>query len=378
MINRRGQGQPRFARGVVPSMTTILAHLRVSLAAVLALLGVAASVVAQTATTPDEGRVLRAPGAPVRVDLGIFVQQIADLDQVKQTFRIQGYMTLGWNDEGLRFEPEDRGVEMLEFSGAAATAQLGKKIWWPDVEFVAAWSSEFGRHWLTVAPSGRVELSMEFRATVTSFLELRQFPYDSQTLQIVVESSAYDNEECVFVPDRERTGVQQEHALLEWDVADELHATAATRRFEQVGAFYGDYSRVTFEVTAIREVGFYLWKLFLPLLLIVASAWVAFWLRDISVQLGISFTMMLTLVAFNFSVADSLPKASYLTFLDAVFVSSYVSVFLSIISTVFIESSGQHESHQLGSRIKRHCRWLFPAGWLVAIAVLSYGFIWST
>jgi cadmium resistance protein CadD (predicted permease) len=80
---------------------------------------------------------------------------------------------------------------------------------------------------------------------------------------------------------------------------------------------------------------------------------------------------MLTLIAFQFFVASSLPKLSYFTLLDKLIVGSTTLVFLTLLESILttnLVSAGQSER---ANRIDKHCRWLFPllfvAWWVVIL-----------
>ncbi len=55
----------------------------------------------------------------------------------------------------------------------------------------------------------------------------------------------------------------------------------------------------------------------MPLLLIVAISWAVFWMdyedMNLADRMSVSFTSVLTVVAFDFVSSDSLPKLSYAT-----------------------------------------------------------------
>ena len=65
------------------------------------------------------------------------------------------------------------------------------------------------------------------------------------------------------------------------------------------------------------------------------SSWVIFWIKSYTDQLNIGFTLLLTVVAFNFFSNSLLPKLPYNTFLESVIILSYISITSSIILLVY-------------------------------------------
>ena len=77
-------------------------------------------------------------------------------------------------------------------------------------------------------------------------------------------------------------------------------------------------SEIRFTINIARHFNFYIWKVFLPLLLMVVLSWTTFWIdpTELSSQVQISVTTILTVIAFAFAIQANLPKVPYLTFID--------------------------------------------------------------
>lgn len=167
----------------------------------------------------------------------------------------------------------------------------------------------------------------------------------------------------------ETTGFDRSRTLPEW-VFVPNPPVIDVHRYVQRGPFYPDFSRFTFQFTIRRQSAYYLWKIFLPLLLIVAASWTVFWIDDLGINIGTAFTMMLTVVAFNFAIADTLPRVPYLTFMDAVLLASYISVFLSIIVLMVAHRFRAAGNQSASDRTKRVSRYAFPGGLAVVVGAL--------
>jgi len=80
-----------------------------------------------------------------------------------------------------------------------------------------------------------------------------------------------------------------------------------------------------FQIAIERRSGFYVWKIFLPLLMLTMIPVVVFWIdvKEFYWLVKVPMTMLLSMVAFEFAIARDLPKIGYVTFLDTVFLASF-------------------------------------------------------
>ena len=111
-------------------------------------------------------------------------------------------------------------------------------------------------------------------------------------------------------------------SLAQWAI------TGTNAEVEQVPGLSGEpISEVRFTVQIARRFNFYIWKVFLPLLLMVMLSWTVFWIdpTELSSQVQISVTTILTVIAFAFAIQANLPKVPYLTFIDVFFLSATCS-----------------------------------------------------
>src|SRR6202041_1650926 len=92
-----------------------------------------------------------------------------------------------------------------------------------------------------------------------------------------------------------------------------------------------------FEVSIVRRSTFYVWRVLLPMTLLVLASWIVFWFEPANLQPQIStgLAILLSLVTFNYAVDFSLPKVAYLTFIDRYILTSFAFV-LSITFAVAV------------------------------------------
>ena len=132
----------------------------------------------------------------------------------------------------------------------------------------------------------------------------------------------------------------------------------------------------TYSLRVERRHLFYVAKVIIPLVLIMAMSWVVFWMdpkEGGGAQIGISVTAILTLIAYTFAAGASLPKVPYLTRLDYFILSSTVLVFLALVEATVSSYQARKGRVEFARSIDRWSRWLFPSVFLL-MTIMSLGF----
>jgi hypothetical protein len=104
---------------------------------------------------------------------------------------------------------------------------------------------------------------------------------------------------------------------------------------------------------------------------------VAFWI-DVSQfdwVLKIPMTMLLSMVALEFTIARDLPRIGYMTLLDAVFLASFAFCFFCIVEITFVFLLQLHGRRELAVRLHRMGRWAYPVGYFCLIGLLAVCFL---
>ena len=165
-------------------------------------------------------------------------------------------------------------------------------------------------------------------------MNYRKFPFDSQNYQVVIEAFSYGSKKVVFK--NPKLFLEQDHKKYlgeDWQFQNS-DARIETKLYkymdDNINSEKNVYSRVIFEVKAKRLPGYYQWQVLFPLLIIILASFAIFWIKEFGSQIGVGFTLMLTVVAFNFYSASILPKLPYNTFIEYVIIVGYIFI-LSLI-----------------------------------------------
>jgi hypothetical protein len=101
-------------------------------------------------------------------------------------------------------------------------------------------------------------------------------------------------------------------------------------------------------------------------------SWGAFWIspEEISSQLTVSVTAILTLIALQFSVSQLVPPLSYLTYLDKFSAGANFFVFLAFLESIVTSYQAEAGRRQLSRRIDRFSRICFPLAFILFLLII--------
>ena len=306
--------------------------------------------------------------SPTQVSVGIWIVDISNIDSAQQHFTADIAVVLQWKDV------------RLAHTGTGLAHYALDQVWTPRVA-IANETSSVSRKFpdsVEVEPDGTVIYRQRYAGSFTQPLRLQSFPFDRQAFHFHMVAIRYRPNEVVFVPDENwiRDGLQQaagispsitlpDWTVEKWDAKARVYALTPGMQ----------YSGYAFEFTASRNVAYYIWKVILPLVLIVMMSWSVFWIDPVnaSSQISVAVTSMLTLIAYRFTVDTQLPRLAYMTRLDVFFLISTLLVFFSLIEVVATIILDNTQKKKRAQRIDFYCRVIFPAIFAVAsVAIFAH------
>jgi len=109
----------------------------------------------------------------------------------------------------------------------------------------------------------------------------------------------------------------------------------------------------------------------------VIVSWSVFWFDppEVSSQVQIAVTTILTIIAFALAISLTLPRISYLTFADAFFLTCYIFAFVSMLELTAVHIAYRNESRALALKLRRTARWLVPTAYLMTNTFLILHFL---
>ena len=314
--------------------------------------------------SPDQWSLERpgAPSEPTEVSVGIFLIDLVALDDVRQALTADLYLFLQWTDARLADAARGSAVSVCELTA--------DHVWMPLVQMQNV--RRFEKHYqdITVIDAGGVVTwAQRLDLDLAVSLDLRDFPFDHHTLTTVVQPVFAGTGEVAFAVLNEMTGADDALGLTGWTLGT-AESSIETRRAPRIGV---DQSVFRIDLAVGREAGFYILKTFVPLMLIIFMSWAVFWIdpNQIGPQIALPTTAMLTLIAYQFTFADVLPRISYLTIADRFTLGSSVLVFGALVEAVVASTLARRGRLEKAERVDRWARALFPLAF-AAIMIVAF------
>jgi hypothetical protein len=218
-----------------------------------------------------------------------------------------------------------------------------------------------------------------YRVTGTFFFipDLKNYPFDTQLLPITVENSSLEMEDMVFVDDKisyEKSGTPE----VRWGLSPTLSIPDYTLKHveralseSKYPTNFGDpskkqegthYSRFSLKVSFVREYWSYAFKILIPLLIILAMAYLVFFLppAQLDTAASVAMTALLSTMAYNVAVSQQMPEIGYLVLSDKFFISTYLLLLLTLAQTFvsfILDTNGRQSA---AAKLDIAARWAFP------------------
>lgn len=329
------------------------------------------SAIAQTAPTPPK----EDANKPVEIAIAVDINKIYDINTINKTYNIDGYITATWLDKRLAFDSDTQEREVILLENDSLSEELRGDIWLPTLEFMnIVGPPEIQNRGLVIRKDGLTVYFARFTGTFTSNMDFRKYPFDTQTFKIQVESFSYNIQDLIFIKPQVFEEISENSALDQWKIIEDK-TFISEHQHPFLGRIFSDsqniHSRYNLEIIAQRKTHYFMWQIFLPLLIIVIASFTVFYDYDLGNQLGIAFTLLLTVVAFNFYVAEHVPKLPYDIFIEAIVTSGYLLIFMEIVAVLIQHRKVRRGQEEQAKNFIVTCRWLFPLSYLVSLIILT-------
>ncbi len=169
---------------------------------------------------------------------------------------------------------------------------------------------------------------------------LKSFPFDRQTLKFQINDMLFGLDARIFESSsysyRSFDTFLKKDDIPGWEKKSFLITHNPFTPVTQYSGTFNDSHLV--EIQLERKHGYYIFKVILPIILILMVCWSVVWVdpKELESRLTITIVCLLSLIAYNFVIDSELPKLEYLTVLDWIVLISYIYAtvpnFLSVIS----------------------------------------------
>lgn len=206
-----------------------------------------------------------------------------------------------------------------------------------------------------VDPDGTLSIMYRFTGKLSHVGDYSDFPFDHQNFKIIF---VFGHKDYRLIIDSKNVGVAKTKFSSGWNFKNEKFYTQTYHPAEHLS-----FPSVIFEIEGKRQIGYYLWKVFFPMLLILIMAWGALWIHpnELETRVNISVTANLTLIAYWFVLASMIPQISYFSKIDVFIIGSLSLVFLSFIAVVWTYRIYEKDEEK-GEKVQAIFKWFHLTG----------------
>ena len=293
------------------------------------------------------------PATAREVSIGLYAVNAYDLDVTSNTFYFSGYLWVRWSGD-------DDPTAGLEFANSVQ-----------DWDFTQLALSDEPM----VLESGEKLMQYRIQGRFFEPFDLGAYPLDHQQLSILLEDSLATADSVVYVPDSAQTGLDAGLSIPGWKVA----GLSTTMLLHDYGTSFGDasaeplpYAALRFSLEIDRARNLFVWKLMLPLVLVLATNWLALLLhpRLIEVRTAMPATALLTTVFLQQSSMAGLPEVSELVLMDLMYVLAYALIVITFGQIVFDNSRMRDEDPGEAVSVRRWDRVSLAIQVVIAVAAV--------
>ncbi|MBI2608824.1 MAG: hypothetical protein HYW47_04395 [Deltaproteobacteria bacterium] len=260
---------------------------------------------------------LRAESQDVYV--GIFLNDVINVDLRTNTYIFDFYLWFRWQGEK---DPSDS----FEFINASDTWSHTWEKTYETPKLIHGWKYQ----------------SLHINGNFHHPFFLGSYPLDEQDLVVGIEDVTSNQEGIRYIADVENTSYRKDINMPSWNILN--HSIVAAPYTYPTS--FGDpqnlekpdrYSRVTFKVRISRNKQLYLFKMLLPILIVLLCTFILFLINPeySDARLALAITALVSAVALHITVSGDLPQVGYLVLIDKIYNLCYFAIFLALAETVY-------------------------------------------
>ncbi|MBF2052097.1 MAG: hypothetical protein IGS03_01375 [Candidatus Sericytochromatia bacterium] len=266
---------------------------------------------------------------PQTVFVGIHMNRLVNLDLKQNTYTMDFYLWFRWKGD---IDP----AESFEFTNAY-------EKWWETIVSESEAPRDLGNGW----KYREFHIEQQFHHP----FHFEPYPLDDQVLRLSIEDKSFNSKEIRYLPDTFNSTYNPEIFLPGWKVTrqniwGEVHKY--NTNFGQSDRGNESYVRVNYDLEITRHPRMmHMFKLFLPVAIILVMVFVVFFIpiSFFESRVEISITGLLSLIALQMVLNETLPPIGYLTLTDKIYYFAYFTVMCALIETVWVYFSFKRDEH---------------------------------
>ena len=253
-----------------------------------------------------------------------------------------------------------------------------RKLFDPVVEFYNRKSNpDFAQgraDWVEIFSNGTVQMRVRDTATFKAKFDFKKFPFDEQIFSFLIYPE-FPASKMIFVAEPIMEEYKKNLYVVEGEDGINIPEWKVTTVDYYIDRYKeGDYEYQGFivEIGAERVTNYYIFKIIIPIILILSISWSVFWIdrAQIEAKANITIVALLSLIAYNLIMDDVIPKLDYLTFMDAFIFLSYLYTGAATILCIY--SFYRYKKYKRKTNlVDYYAKFLGPISYFVGIFLCS-------
>jgi len=259
---------------------------------------------------------------PAKINTSIYVYNIRGFDVATGQYSVDFYLHFKWNPDEVSTNISDQ-VASFDLMNGRIDSQ--KTI-----------TSQPGNIWLGVS------------GTFNKRVDLKDYPVDTQTMTIELENANLNNTALIYIADTNESSIDKDVEVLgwvikSWDIYSEDHFYPT---------FDETYTRLIYKITITRYISI-LFKTVLPAMILLVIGLFAFMIppADLFERLGLLIAVVLGSFQHHLAVSGTIPPAPYLTLIDAIMVTNYITQGFIIIISIYLFRQEEESGIRLNKKM---------------------------
>jgi len=283
------------------------------------------------------------------VHVGLYGTNVYELSFEDNTFYFSGYVWMRWKGD---LSP----TSTLEFTNAVETWGLMITPLTEEPEQL---------------PNGDYVQTLSVQGRFYKAFALNDYPLDSQSLSIMLEDTTNTADKITYKVDDAQSGLDPNMRVQGFQV----NGLSSQNFLHKYGTDFGytgtssqqTYSTLQFDIHIDRNANLFLWKLLLPLLLVLITNWLTLMMNPkfVEVRTAMPATALLTTVFLQLSAMESVSQASVLVLMDQIYLVAYASIVITLAQVILDNRSVKEADEARLTAISKRDR--------VSLAVQSIG-----
>jgi hypothetical protein len=161
---------------------------------------------------------------------------------------------------------------------------------------------------------------------------LNRFPIDQHALELRIENIDYPKDSLIYISDTSNSLYRPDFHIPGWTIRDARTETNVnyyrTNFGEPGGRGSSVYSNFNFILTIARPLSYFLFKLMLPLLVVILASLGSLFIhpRYIDARISLPIGGLLSCVFLQESYSSALPDIGYMVLMDRIYLLSYTLI----------------------------------------------------